>query len=825
MKKNRFLLAYAIVFVPVLWGSRQVVWPLGLELFLLAVLLGPAVLAGLFVLLTGTKSESKLSNVSQQTENDILSTRISRVTKAAASDPNESAGSRTAPTPQHDAPKSARTNINPQRQSGAAAPPQAIKKAGRQQGWIPKGSSISLHGRVLPGMIYLGTPPVLKRYGYGEKCRPYIDPALPVDRRSDDPSGSQLPYWPNYSEIPPVCRATYLDWLAGGACDPNYDPGYMFLYFYGLERRFFVDGPGADEKRELLNEVRRLAELYSDNHSARRYLGEFIAYAVAATTPYEDIQPVFENPGWDLPFSVKLAMGARIERGEPISADWVLSWFLCHPEKTLRTTARRCQPEFIALFKRRFEARFPNGLKVNKPRKNLQTTYEAASREFSGSVNPRIAGKPVPDISGLRKPVEIAQEIADAVMNDLEKFSRYLGRNPDGRGSVEAHALLPIELRDLFPSEELDALAAWAEGVVRDGGLLPIGNVFERLEGERPEKPGKRQLTGAADALARLGFGMAPDPRFGLRSPRADEPVVLFDLGGPVEQLEDVSTTFRALIMELALASFVAHADGTISDLERQALTVRIDNIDGISDRERRRLHANLAWLLAVPPDMALLRRRLKDADEHQQVTIRSALVAAAHADGIVQAEEVTQIEKVYRALGLDPKLVYADLHAGEVADAPIRVRPAQPGPAGEVIPAEPMPTAPRLDAAKIASIRKDTDRVSAVLTDIFTEPEPEVTETGSPSSTLKGLDAKYTALIRDILTQSHWTEGAFAELTSRHGLLAAGALETINEWAFGTYDEALLEEYDGYEVSPDIAEALADELEKESGYAQTQTA
>jgi tellurite resistance protein len=800
---------------PVFAIGWLVVLPIGQAPFLIVTLLAPALLAWIIVLRRGAKSAPKVSLGSQETQSDVLRARISRATATPASAPSELAPSRATPAPPHRDLRAARQQTAT---SNGAPSKKAVKKAGRQQGWTSKGQMISLHRRVLHGMVYVGTPPVLKRYGYGEKCRAYIDPSLPVAGHGEDRTGSQMPYWPSYSEIPPICRATYLDWLADGACDPSYNPGYLFLYFYGLERRFFVDDPALEEKRELLDEVRRLADLYADNHSARRYLGEFIAYAVAAATPFEDIQPVFDNPGWDLPFSMKLAIGARLDRGEPLSADWVLSWFFCHPEKTLRTAARRCEPEFIALFRKRFEARFPVGLKVNKPRKNLQTTYEAASREFSGSVNPSVDGKPLPDISAMRKPVEIAQEIADAVMEDLEKFSRYLGRNPDGRGSVEAHALLPIELRDLFPSKELDALAAWAEGIVREGGLIPVGDVLERLEGERPEKPGKRQLTGAADALARLGFGMAPDPRFGLRSPRADEPVVLFDLGGPVEQLEDVSAAFRAMLMELALASFVAHADGTISDLERRALTTRIDGVEGVSDYERRRLRANLAWFLAVPPDMTLLRRRLKDAGEDQQASIRSALVAAAHADGIVQAEEVAEIENVYRALGLDPDLVYADLHAGKVVDAPLRVRAAQPGPAGEAIPAEPVPAGARLDAARIANIRKDTDRVSAVLAEIFTEPEPEACrETRSPGSTLKGLDAKYTALIRDILTQPRWSEVAFAELAGRHGLLAAGALETINEWAFGTYDEALLEEYDGYDVSPDIAEALADEFERES--------
>ena len=691
------------------------------------------------------------------------------------------------------------------------------EKYNQHQGWVAKGKTVSVCGRDIGGMVYVGAPPTISRHGFGEKCRAYIDPTLSVARVGNDKAGTGMPYWPSYSSIPPECRATYLEWLAAGRADGSYNPGYMFLYFYGLERRFFVDAPSLDEKRDLLDEARRLVEVFSDNYSAQRYLREFIEFALVAITEFAAIQPVFENPGWDVPFSVKLAIGARLQNGENLDSDWVLSWFLCHPEKNLRTSAKRCRDEFTALFGLRFNERFPQGLKVTKPRTTLKANYEAASREFEGSVTPTIDGKPIPDISSLRKPIEIAQEIADAAMEDLEKFSRFLGRNPEGRGSVEAHALLPAVLRQMFPSKELDEIKTWAGAIVQAGGLVPVRDVLERLEGERPEQLGKRQLTGAADALARIGFGLAPDPRFALRSPALNEPVVLFDLGSPVEQLEDVSTPYKAALMELALATFVAHADGEISDIEKTDLEAQTRSVAQLTDQEQKRLGANLTWFIAVPPDLTLLRRKLKETGADQQSAIRAALVAAAHADGIVSTEEVAGIEKIYRALGLDPNLVYSDLHAGEVPDTPMRVRLAQPGAPGEAIPAEPQASAQRLDAARIASIRQDTDRVSAVLANIFTtdKPDDEDESTATPSA-LAGLDAKHTALIREVITRRHWTEEDFVQLTARHGLMVAGALETVNEWAFGVHDEALLEEYEGYDVSPDIADALADTFEKE---------
>ena len=409
----------------------------------------------------------------------------------------------------------------------------------------------------------------------------------------------------------------------------------------------------------------------------------------------------------------------------------------------------------------RFDERFPGGLKVNKPRKTLKATYRAASSEFEGTINPTADGKPVPDITGLRKPVEIAQEIAD---------------------------------------EEMDNLRAWVNGIMEDGGLVPLANVIERLEGERPQKIGKRQLTSAADALARLGFGLAPDPRFALRSPKPEEPVVLFDLGKPVEKLEEVSAGYRSALMELALGSFVAHADGRIAEPERRVLEAQIISADGLSDQERRRLGANLEWFLAVPPDMTLLRRKLKEVDEDGQTALRAALVIAAHADGIIQSEEVASIEMVYKALGLDPSLAYSDLHAGDVTDAPRRVRAAQPGRPGETIPEIEKAAGPALDASRNAAIRSDTERVSSVLGQIF-ETEEDQKEAGVSvnRTVLPGLDHKHGALVLELVAQKHWTEEAFEQLCAKHALMASGAMEAVNEWAFETYDEALLDEYDGY--------------------------
>ncbi len=709
------------------------------------------------------------------------------------------------------------------------APPSTARSAtptarsNTSQGWVPKGQHVVIAGRDIDGMIYVGTPPTVGSHGYGDKCRTYVDPTLSVASYGSDERGDGMTYWPGYSTIPSVCRATYLDWLAEGRSDGSINPGYMFIFFYGLERRYMIDQPSENERREIVAEVERLKALFSHNHSGQRYLGEFLdVVRIADMGEISFDNPtlksiILENRSWDLPFSLKFALGGIVEKDEAFSAEWLHLWLMCHSERRLRTPADRCAAEFQVLFKLKFDARYPFGLKVKKPNIALSGVYRSASGEFQGGLNPTLNGAPVPDITNLREPIEIAQKIADEAMTELDKFSRFIGRSPDGRGSIEAHALLPATLWSAFPSSEAEDLKTWARTLAAQGGLVPAVDIIARLEGGSPDKFGKRQLTGAADALARLGFGMAPDPRFSLREPKIDEPVVIFDIGEAVEQLENVSAAYQTILFEIALATFIAHADGRIVEAEREALRTKISGAQEINELERNLLNANLDWYLAVPPDMSLLRGKLKDADSEHHMALRAAVVAIAHADRVIQPEEVASIEKVYKALGLDPALVYSDLHAGDVPDRPVRVKPAEPDAPGEKIPEEAATKSTPLDAARIAAIRSDTARVSTVLGDIFSsENEADEKTKHVTSSIFSVLDPKHTLLVEDIVRRGHWSELEFAALSRKHGLMASGALEVINEWAFNKFDEVLLDEYDGYDVAPDVSEALKAEFVKE---------
>ena len=694
------------------------------------------------------------------------------------------------------------------------APPRRLTRrrparATREPRWVPADESVVVAGREIGGMVYVGRDRSL----LGNPDNPFIDPWQPVALKARDLHGAGMPYWPNYSTIDPRSRASYLEWLAGGRSDPAYGAGYVFLYFYGLERRFFVDRPDLSERQAIVAEVKRLQEVYGANGSVRGYLGSFLQAARLALDEGKALQPVFEKSGYELPLAVRLAIGRLLQEAKPIPAEWMLSWLITHPERRLRTAAQRAFPEYRQLFLIRFREQYPNGIEIAAPRSLLSLTYRAASTNFEAKL-----ATDIPDISRLSAPVATADRISESVTDELAKFSRYLGRNPDGRGSIEAHALLPEPLHALFPCTELDELRKWARTTIAGGGLVAVNELIERLEGRAPETIGKRQLTGAADALARLSIGMAPDPRFALRKPKPGEPVILFALPDGITHLEDVSGDYSAALLALVMGTFIAHADGAVSELERRHLTERFESSQVLSASEKARLQANLEWMMAVPPDLGPIRRRVKEVGEEVRHGLARLALAAVGADGVVDPAEITAIRKLYQVLGLDAAGVYRELHALAAASEPVTVFQPQGRDAEYAIPAPPQETAAAkqapvvLDQQRVAAIMRDTTQVSNVLQAVFAdaaedaaEARAEQAEREAPpeqAARFAGLDAKHGRLLEELLRQRSWAPQEFEKLARQFELLPAGVLETINEWAFERFDAALIEENGNYEVN-----------------------
>ena len=329
--------------------------------------------------------------------------------------------------------------------------------------WIPLSETVMVGGLTTPGGVYVGdTLAAVSQWGGTEPA--LINPSLSVDVRRPDVGGQQMGYWPAYAEISPSSRGAYLRWLESGRPGGAY-VGYVFLFFYGIERRVIRDAANDSSARDeipaLLAEVERLRGLYRDNGSFLAYSTDFLATARFTGVPQAvaDLTAPRQRAGWDIPLEVRLVAGAAAVDGEPLPGDWALAWALHSPEITLRKPATRCNEEFADLFLARYAAQHGDGLIIKPNKTKLRLQYRPASASFGGAID--LDAGDLPDVTRLSGPTNKLAALVASVTDDLDAYSRHVGRHDD-RDSARAVALLPPEL-------------------ARERGAARVGRVLEAL--------------------------------------------------------------------------------------------------------------------------------------------------------------------------------------------------------------------------------------------------------------------------------------------------------------------------------------------------------
>jgi tellurite resistance protein len=662
------------------------------------------------------------------------------------------------------------------------------------------------------GMLYIGQGLASPT---GDLEPALINPALKVNHHRPDYAGSTMGYWPSYNEITPEARAAYLQWLSTGRIHPGAYIGYVFLFFYGIERRVLVDianDPTLSwELPPLRVEVQRLLSIYGGNDSFHRYATRFLGLLDVLTAAESSVLPPLTRENkWQPPPALLVQLGTYASDGRPIPADWALAWAWYHPDVSLRTTATRCTDEFVALFKSRYAAAYNAGLLVRPAQATVGLEYYAASQGIPSATLTTNIPNVFDDLDARRH----LAALAHSAMDDLEPYCRYLGRNPDGRGTVAAAALLPRELLGQ-PTGEVARLCSWATDLADTRRVISGDVLFARWPIKSPERMTKPEAVALAQLLAQFGLAIEPDVRLGGPAITPATPVVVFHATD--NPSNTATASYAAATTLLHLATAVSAADGTISEAEQIHLVSHLKSSLQLTTGEQARLEAHLLWLTATEIKLTGLKRRIEALKRPQREAVADLLVSVAAADGVISPDEVASLTKIFRLLSLDTSQVHSRLHAHlsgdasrrpEPATGPVTVRPAGVPDAGYPIREQHEGRHRRdpdsgqgvaLDLAAIEAKFAETAEVSSLLTDIFSD-EPEVSrveQRAEPPDTpsLAGLDGIHSTILRTLAGRDLWTRSEFEELAAQYGVMPDGALDTLNEASLDATDEPFVED------------------------------
>lgn len=654
--------------------------------------------------------------------------------------------------------------------------------------WLPAGKSITLHGFVIDGgMLYIGRS--LLALNQREPEPALIDPSQSISRNEANCHARQMDYWPSYSRIHGAARASFLQWLSSGRKDPNADAGFVFLYFYGLERRALHDATNNPtamaEIPAIIAEVNRLREIYSSNRSFESYSREFLTYLeeqrVIDANGIDD-EPIPRVRG-HVPLGLRRRLGRLVVTRKPLPADLAFAWHYSDPRTKSSIAIERCSEQFPALFEAEYRREYDEGLVFPEIRTRLKITYRPASASFSDTLS---RSTDIPDISVLNSTYSQLDAVATRCINKLTALSRYLRKNPNGGDSFEARLLAPADLWPIPLQQALKSLS---------GQIVPLRSLLKEFSTSEELSRSEYQSLGAG--LREFRLGIEPDPATIRGTPELDDHVAIFELSGS----EQICAASPLASLTLQLASAIAGADDEFSDAEASRLKSYIQEFPGLDVNARERLLTRLTVFRLKPPSTAGLRSTIAQLKPETKSQVLDCVIGVVLADGEPKPSEVKLLEKIFTLLGLEKASLYSRLHG--LASNPV-ARESQTIAYDGTGPV-------KLDVEKVARLKAASDEVGKRLAAIFAEPDPSSspkleTEPSAASEeitgTILGLDSAHAGLLTILLQRAQWTRSELAEMCSDQGLMPDGALERINEASFNEFDEAVIEGDDPLDVN-----------------------
>lgn len=697
--------------------------------------------------------------------------------------------------------------------------------------WVPPGEEISINGYEIPGgMVYVGIElSAVEEFHGVDAC--LIDPTLDVDASASDPDGTRMSYWPSYSGIDSGCRATYLEWLATGRRDPDVDIGYVFLFFYGLERRVLFDARHSSQARSeiprILTEVEELLEVYGNESSFPGYATRFLNAVRAKYDPESLTKRSHTSRRGEIPLGERVRIGRQIVNEGPLDPEVAFEWFERSSNTYLRTPGKRCEEEFKSLFFAKYEERFEEGLLEDIDTEPLTVSYRSSSRSLPDLEEVEIDA--LPDIASISEPLEAMQELANECCDELDSYSRHVGKSDD-RHSLEALSFLPESLLDDHQSEPLTDCVRAIEDEL--GGSEMVETNLDLLLEYWPVESGddvrKRDLRRLANLLEKLGFGVEPDTRFSAPSRGWGDPAVIYRL--PPEASAETSAVSEGIRLIQKLAVKVVLANDEVAPEQTEYLAENLGSFLELSESDRLRLEAHRRWLVLDSPTLHGVRQRAEDLPDEQKPRIAKFLIALACSDGNIDSDEIQELSKIYPMLGLDEGVVHRHVHqlqtsSSEADDEPVTIQQPESTSGDYEIPEpetaeEPETSGIELDQDRVRRTLEESQEVSAFLADIFEDEEEEDaqqesqpledqspdSESSSTDSEVEPLDEDHRLFLAALSQKQQWDREEVEELAREQGLFPGAAMEVINDYAFELVETPVIEGVDEIMVNEEVS-------------------
>ena len=681
---------------------------------------------------------------------------------------------------------------------------QNAKSNGEALVWHQAGELVPLKtGHTVNGMIYTTSRDLPWP---GESSA--IDERLPVAAKSAG-SAEKLPYYPNYKDFTAQQRRVYLDWLASGRPanhSDQFELGYVFIFFYGIERRLILED---DSSALLFDELIKLMVDYGTTQASKSlitYGSQLVHFAGYRTEVYPQLsQRLFAiDDRRTFKSGSQFILANLYNRGEPLRAEIAIMLAAADENSRKSKVTTRVKDEFHALFGRRFEETWPGGMKLEvaklaavvqyRPASGalLQLTYQGHSGEKFVQRVPHLLPR---QFKGLPK-------IWNSCIDDLSGYSRARSRVKSLGSELSAWNALPSELRNksLNPiNEAFKTLVAAAplEDAYRIVEVGEIAHLIGLAEALKLTPAQSRQIT---SALRGIGWSLAPDLSILGSSLSWRQEVAVFEPCGEVGA--KLAVILRLLFLSVIVASDEGNFDGA-------RLKIFEELVEGESPNPADWQHIHGALIILRRDSKSALRslasiaKAIPDALKRPVIATLAEMAAVTGKIGVDQARI---LHRIGRAFAIDGAFI-EQLVAEAMFKTGAVVLKGETGQPGERIPRPVAPTGFALDASKIEALTKETHEVISILSKLMTESdqiesESLRTDTAStaarePAEWFSDLDERYHPAFLNLITKDEMSLRDFEIFAATYHFIPEDLFNTINSWSDEALGDFLLERGD----------------------------
>jgi uncharacterized tellurite resistance protein B-like protein len=733
-----------------------------------------------------------------------------------------------------------------QKPEATATPGERITFAGVKKfigSLLPSGDrTASVDQRPPKNSIQFFGPGTVVNLGYGPLANPLvyatggkfdqlrdsslIELGLVVAKQSD--TSERLGYWPSYHNCNPGQRAAYLQWLYGGRSHQMAELGYVFIFFYGLERRIVVDGKDHEcVARELI----RLLPMFGQSNSFAGYATRLLWLAIYLSVdcggmPIDVIADAIRVTNRWRDGSLELYLAYLSRTQGKLNGEACYAWAEQDQRAMRSIVCIRHSDKFKELFIRKVQDAFPEGVPFPSSIRNKAISYHPASSTLLSAPQQmvKITGQMMPTMEPRRNPCSKLIQIWNDCIEQLKAFDR-ASRKATSEITSETYEALPIELRDGDHPE----LEYWNRLISRvtdeDGWAVVNVNELARIKGIRERTSlTKSQTLSILKTADALGFAIEPDCRINGKNFRWNEPIAIFNCELAICDDRSIEK-FRMAAFLLELGLSVAVSDNEVDERELEAIESHIEAELDLTPDLAKRLSALRHLMVAKGPKLSTVPQTFFTAlSKNQRKAIGSYLVSVAAADQVVTNKEKNVLRAAFQKLSLPLDLLTELLAPYEAVEAKAQQTPAT------LVVDKPDTEAPVLDFDRIRRIREETRHVQDLLHEVITnsfdgsdeslvvrnadaseEPIEEFVSATAVIATdqtsqmvdqcvdnrFSTVPSRYQAFCSKLATQNRWNLREAQELARSEGLMFSAALETINEWSTDTFGDWLIEEAD----------------------------